>query len=65
MKASELRDLTVNDLQEKLEMERATYHKMRFQHNVSSTENPSMLKVARRNVARILTELNARKLAEK
>lgn len=65
MKASELRDLTVNDLQERLDTERSSYEKLRFQHNVSSMENPSILKESRRNIARILTELNARKLAEK
>ncbi len=65
MKAAELHDLTVSDLMEKLDNERSSYEKLRFQHNVSNMENPTVLKESRRNIARILTELNARKLAEK
>ncbi|MFT4678503.1 MAG: large subunit ribosomal protein L29 [Flavobacteriales bacterium] len=65
MKAAELHDLTVSDLMEKLDSERSSYEKLRFQHNISNMENPTVLKESRRNIARILTELNARKLAEK
>jgi large subunit ribosomal protein L29 len=65
MKAAELHDLTVSDLMEKLDSERSSYEKLRFQHNVSSMENTTVLKESRRSIARILTELNARKIAEK
>jgi large subunit ribosomal protein L29 len=57
-----LKDLTVPELQDKLQEER-TLTKLRFNHAVSPVESPMQLRSKRKDVARILTELRKRELA--
>lgn len=59
----ELNDLTVQELQDKLQEERGALTKLRFNHTVSPIENPMQLRSKRKEVARILTELRKRELA--
>ncbi|MBL7982924.1 MAG: 50S ribosomal protein L29 [Flavobacteriales bacterium] len=61
-KGTELKDLTVQELQDKLQEERNSLTKLRFNHTVSPVESPVMLRVKRKDVARILTELRMREL---
>jgi len=61
-KALELKDLTVQELQDKLKEERGTLTKLRFSHTVSPIENPMQLNAKRKVVARILTELRQREI---
>jgi len=60
MKTSELKDLSIKDLQEKLEEVRESLGQMKFQHSVSGLESPLQIRHSRKNIARILTELNSR-----
>lgn len=60
MKSNELRDLNLEQLQEQLKQERATGQQLRFAHAISPLENPARLKVNRKNVARLLTEMTRR-----
>ena len=62
-KGTELKDLTVVELQDKLQEERSALTKLRFNHTVSPIESPMQLRSKRRDVARILTELRKRELA--
>ncbi len=62
-KGLELKDLTVQELQDKLQEERSGLTKLRFNHTVSPIENPMQLRSKRKEVARILTELRKRELA--
>lgn len=62
-KGTELKDLTVVELQDKLQEERSTLTKLRFSHAVSPIESPMRLRTKRKEVARILTELRQRELA--
>jgi large subunit ribosomal protein L29 len=62
-KGTDLKDLTLVELQDKLQDERSTLNKMRFSHAVSPVENPMQLRSKRKNVARILTELRKREIA--
>jgi large subunit ribosomal protein L29 len=62
-KGTELKDLTVVELQDKLQEERSTLTKLRFSHTVSPIESPMRLRTKRKEVARILTELRMRELA--
>ncbi len=62
-KGLELNDLTVAELQDKLQEERGALAKLRFSHAVSPIENPMQLRSKRKEVARILTELRKRELA--
>jgi large subunit ribosomal protein L29 len=60
MKSRELRDLSDSDLLDKLSDERAGLAKLQFTHTVSSLENPMEMRNKRRNIARIMGEMNAR-----
>jgi len=62
MKNSDIRDLSVEDLQEKLESLKKQYTDLKITHTVSPIENPLQLQSLRRTVARIATELTNREL---
>ena len=62
-KGTELKDLTLLELQDKLQDTRGTVYKLRFNHTVSPIDNPMQLRTKKKEVARILTELRKRELA--
>jgi large subunit ribosomal protein L29 len=62
MKYSEIKELTTQELEEKLVEEKANLAKQRLTHTVSQLENPLNIRHTRRDVARIQTELRKRKL---
>jgi large subunit ribosomal protein L29 len=62
-KGTDLKDLTVQELRDKLAEERQTLHKLRFSHAVSPIENPMQLRFKRKDIARVLTELRKRETA--
>ena len=62
MKTKEIKELETKDLAERIEEEVAKYNQMKFNHNVTPLENPSLIKAARRDIARIKTELRQREL---
>lgn len=59
-----LKEISNAELREKLDVERDMYQKMLLNHAVSPLENPNKIKESRKNIARYLTELRARELAE-
>lgn len=65
MKAKEIADLTTGEVKEKLEIESENYNKMRMNHTVSALENPVQIKMKRREIARLKTEMRKRELSEK
>ena len=62
MKTKEIMELETKDLAERIEEEVAKYNQMKFNHNVTPLENPSQIKAARRNIARMKTVLRQREL---
>mgnify|MGYP002634389960 CR=1 FL=1 len=60
MKSSVIREMTTEEIEDKLVDERATVAKMKMQHAISPLENPLVLKEKRKDVARLMTELTAR-----
>ncbi len=62
MKMNEIKGLETKELAEKLETEVAKYQQMLLNHTVTPMENPSLIKAARRDIARMKTELRAREL---
>lgn len=62
MKIKEVRELETKDLVEKLEAEIAKYDQMKLNHAITPLENPSQIKAARRDIARMKTELHQREL---
>ena len=62
MKMTEIKELADKDLREKIENAEVELHKMKLTHAVSPLENPSQIKIARRDIARMKTELRQREL---
>ena len=62
MKQSEIKELSVAELQEKLSETKKSHLDLKMAHAVSPLENPIQLRVIRRDVARIATELTKRDL---
>ena len=63
MKNSEIKALSLEELQSKLEVEQDSLHKLKFAHAITPVENPMRIKNARKLVARIKTEIRAKELA--
>lgn len=59
---TEIKALADKDLREKLENAVASYDQMKLNHQITPLENPSQIKAARRDIARLQTELRAREL---
>ncbi|MBE6221797.1 MAG: 50S ribosomal protein L29 [Alistipes sp.] len=57
MKSAEIKDMSVQDLQERIDAEKAKLANLKVQHAVSPVENPSIIKKSRRDIARMLTIL--------
>lgn len=55
MKASEIRELSVAELNEKLSNLKAELFNLRFQHAINQLENPMRMKAVKRDIARIKT----------
>jgi large subunit ribosomal protein L29 len=60
MKPSEIREFTNKEIEERLETEQAHLTQLRLNHAVSPLDNPNKIKAARKNVARLKSELNMR-----
>jgi large subunit ribosomal protein L29 len=63
MKMSEIKEFSTKELEERIELEKNTLVRMRLNHAVSPLDNPMKLKFARKDIARMMTELNKRKSA--
>lgn len=48
MKSAEIKDLSIKDLQERIEAEKAQLAKLKVQHAVSPVENPSIIEEPQR-----------------
>jgi len=64
MKQEVIVEMSTPELLERLEEETKQLTKLRMNHTVSPLENPNKLKVYRKIIARIKTELRSRELAE-
>ena len=63
MKMSEIKELSTKELIERIEVDKNTLVRMRLNHAVSPLSNPMKLKFVRKDIARMMTELNKRQLA--
>ena len=62
MKTKELKELETKELAERIETEVDKYNQMKLNHSITPLENPSLIKAARRDIARMKTELRQREL---
>ena len=58
MKATDVREMDVEELERRIAQTRRELFNLRFQHATGQLENTGQLKEVRKNIARILTVLN-------
>tara|TARA_B100000963_G_scaffold167134_1_gene145162 strand:- start:458 stop:673 length:216 start_codon:yes stop_codon:yes gene_type:complete len=59
-----LNGLTIEELREMLANTQSNLNKIKMNHRTAELENPLEIRSVRRNVARILTEINKRELQQ-
>ncbi len=64
MKAEVIRELSTEEIRERLVVERKQLNKLEINHAVSPLENPNQLKENRKTIARLLTELRRREIED-
>ena len=60
MKASEIREMSIADLRERIELEKANLDTMKINHAISPLEDTSKIATARKDIARMMTILAAK-----
>lgn len=60
MKSADIKNLSVEDLNNQLTAAKAQYQKMKLAHKISPIENPIQVRDLRRSIARLQTELTAK-----
>lgn len=62
MKNSDIKNLSVAELKDKIAAEKEAMRKIQFAHKISSIENPMRINQTRKLIARLSTELRAKEL---
>lgn len=62
MKAAEIRELSVEELELKVKELKEELFQLRFQHAINQLDNPMRLKAVKKDIARINTVLRQREL---
>lgn len=62
MKQPQVREASTTELQEELVKSKKAYSDLKMAHSLSPLENPMQLRVMRKSIARIATELTKREL---
>ena len=57
MKATEIREMSIADLRERIELEKANLDTMKLNHAISPLEDTSKIAKARKDIARMMTIL--------
>ncbi len=60
MKQSEVKEMSVEELKEKIAAFKKQYADLKMAHSVTPLENPLQIRSARKTVARLATELTKR-----
>lgn len=60
MKATEIRDLNAEEIQQKVADLKETLFNLRFQHEIGQLENPKKIGETKKDIARLKTILNAK-----
>ena len=58
MKIKEIREMTAEQLQEKLKELKAELFNLRFQHAINQLDNPKKIEEVKRDIARVMTILH-------
>ena len=62
MKNSEIKELTNQELIERIDAERENLVRMKLNHSISPLDNPLQIRDVRKNIARLATELRQREI---
>ncbi len=65
MKSSEIRELSSQELLERIDNEKTAIVRMKLNHAISPLENPQKIKESRKTIARLMTEKRKREMNEK
>ena len=65
MKQEVIQEFSTDELKERLEEERKQMTRLRLNHAVSPLENPNKIREYRKTIARMLTELKDREIANR
>ncbi len=65
MKTSEINEMAIAEIIERIETERAELIRLELNHSISPLENPLQIRGLRRNIARLQTILRQKQLTEK
>ncbi|MCI8497741.1 MAG: 50S ribosomal protein L29 [Clostridiales bacterium] len=64
MKAAEIRELTIEELNAKLKELKEELFNLRFQHAINQLDNPMRLNVVKKDIARIKTVIREQELKD-
>ena len=65
MKNDEIKELSTQDLKDRLEQAQKDYLQQKINHTISPIDNPAKITQDRKNIARMKTELRQRELNNK
>ena len=60
MKIKEVRELSTKEIIERIDAEAISLNQKKINHSISPLDNPSQIKVQRKTIARLKTELRQR-----
>ena len=64
MKSSEIRELSNQELLERIDNEKTALVRTKLNHAISPLENPQKIKESRKTIARLMTEKRKREMKE-
>jgi len=61
MKTKEIRELSIKEMEERIDAEKNTLIRLHLNHAISPLDNPMKIRHTRRNIAKLETEVGLRK----
>ena len=65
MKSSEIRELSNQELLERIDNEKTALVRMRLNHAISPLDNPQKIRESKKTIARLMTEMRKREISKK
>jgi len=65
MKKEEIKEVSTQDLKDRLEKMETEYRQLKINHSISPIDNPAKITADRKMIARVKTELRRRELNNK
>lgn len=65
MKSSEIKELSIQEILERIDNETAALTRMKLNHAITPLDNPNVISESRKVIARLRTELRHRELNDK